>query len=206
MTPLAVTAITDFILAAEVMFLTGMLLGKSFPVTSSAFSWGLAMLFMGISALLGGIDHGFLENRVGNTIRTIAQRLTWFFIGLMITCTLVTLAWQFLPSGYYFTVYVIALAQLAVFIFLIIRYNNFLVVVINYAPVMLIFLAFHILGLHDGSGSIVMVAGLLLSFVAAVVQVMKIDVLSPLDHNGVYHVIMMIAVYFLYLGGLQLGS
>ncbi len=206
MTPLAVTAITNFILAAEVLFFAGMLLGKSFSPASPAFSWGLAMVFLGISALLGGIDHGFFEIQGDSLVRVILQRSTWLFIGLLTMCTLITLGRQFIPEKYQNIVFIIAVVQLVIFIFLIVRYNNFLFVIVNYAPVMLLFLVFQVIGLSDGSGSATMIAGLVISFIAAALQVMKVDNFSPLDHNGLYHVVMMVAVYFLYHGGLQLRS
>ena len=53
---------TNFILASEVFLLAGLLLGRIKVVRSAEGFWSAALLFLGIAALLGGIDHGFLES------------------------------------------------------------------------------------------------------------------------------------------------
>ena len=84
--------------------------------------------------------------------------------------------------------------------------DNFLVVILNYAPVMILFLILNFVGLFSQNGSGIMIIGLLLSFVASVVQALGVDWFSPLDGDGLYHVILMVSVFFLYRGGLLLKS
>jgi hypothetical protein len=69
---------------------------------------------------------------------------------------------------------------------------------------MILFLVMSILGLEAGTGSWQIVAGLLLSVAASVIQALGVDVFSPLDRNGLYHLILMAATVFLSLGGLLL--
>jgi len=71
---------------------------------------------------------------------------------------------------------------------------------------MLLLLAMNIAGLRNGTGSIHMIAGLLILSAASAIQAVGWDALSPLDHNGVYHVVSMLGVVFLYLGGLRLAT
>ena len=52
MSPLAVTAITNFILASEVFLFAGALLGRMTRFDSSFGFWALAMLSLGVGALL----------------------------------------------------------------------------------------------------------------------------------------------------------
>ena len=61
MDTLAVTSITNFILASEIFFLAGLQLAAPKARFSAAWFWGGAMFALGTSALLGGIDHGFIE-------------------------------------------------------------------------------------------------------------------------------------------------
>jgi hypothetical protein len=62
----------------------------------------------------------------------------------------------------------------------------------------------NILGLRLGLGSGYLIAGILISIAASAAQAAGIDRFSPLDRNGLYHVLVMVAVVFLFLGGLGL--
>jgi hypothetical protein len=84
--------------------------------------------------------------------------------------------------------------------------DSFLDVILNYAPVMLLFLAMNILGLRQGTGSMQMIIGILILSAASAIQAVGWDRLSPLDHNGVYHVVSILGVVFLYLGSASLKT
>ena len=87
---------------------------------------------------------------------------------------------------------------------LILGVGSFGVVVLNYAPVMLLLLGLSIAGLASGKGSWQMIVGILIAFAASAVQALGVNVLAPLDRNSLYHLGIMLAVVFLYLGGLRL--
>ena len=53
----------------------------------------------------------------------------------------------------------------------------------------------------EWQGSPHMIAGILILFAASAIQAARVDVFSPLDHNGLYHLLSMIGVGFLYAGG-----
>lgn len=206
LTALAVTAITNFILAGETFFVSGLLFARPKSPRSAAWFWQIAILLLAISALIGGIDHGFFEV-VGQTpARTIVQRTNWFFIGLLTLFVFLTTARQFFQPPARKALYVVAGLQLMIYTALILALDNFLVVIVNYAPVMLLLLVMSVRGLRDGTGSWAMIAGIVISFVASGVQAAGIDVLSPVDHNSLYHFGMMVAVAYLYLGSAQLKT
>jgi len=205
MNALAVTAVTNFILASEVFVFAGVLLGRVTKLDSSFGFWALAILFLAVGALMGGIDHGFLEPGGNSPARVVMQRATWIALGILTLLVLLTTGWQFTKPPVRTAFLVVGLVQLSVFVFLVVFIDNFLVVIVNYAPVMILFLSLHLVHLGDGAGSWRMVVGLILAFVASAVQSLGVDVLSPLDRNGLYHVIMMPGVFFLYLGGLDLA-
>jgi intracellular septation protein A len=69
-------------------------------------------------------------------------------------------------------------------------------VILNYAPVVLLFLAMNILGLRQGTGSMQMIIGILILSAASAIQA----------HNGLYHVVSVFGVVFLYLGGATLET
>lgn len=84
--------------------------------------------------------------------------------------------------------------------------ERFIVVIANYAPVIVLLLAFSVWGLRNGRGSRAMVIGLTIMIAASLVQVLRVGVFYPLDHNGLYHLIALVGVIFLYRGGLQLKT
>ena len=58
---LAITSITNFILASELFFLAGLMVKTPKARFSAAWFWSGAMFGLASSALIGGIDHGFVE-------------------------------------------------------------------------------------------------------------------------------------------------
>ncbi len=206
MTPLAVTAITNFAWACEGFLLSGLLLGRRPSVGSAAWLWALAMLALGVSAFLGGIDHGFFEPRGPGLARTVMQKATWVAAGVLALLTLLTAVRQFASETWWTPFLAAALAQLAVFVFLAIRIDSFLVVILDYAPAAMALMVLSAVGTRSGSGSRQMALGLALSFAASAIQAAGIDALSPVDRNGLYHLILIVASPFLYAGGLRLKA
>ena len=79
-------------------------------------------------------------------------------------------------------------------------------VILNYAPVMLLLLAMNFIGLNNGRGSWSIIAGILILFTASAIQVVGIDNFNPLNRDGLYHLVSMVGILFLYLGGLRLRN
>lgn len=204
MSVLEVTAMTNFILAGAVLFASGILFGKRGKAVSASAFWACALLFMGLGALLGGIDHGFFEIHGRSDVRILLQKMTWISLGLLTFFALLTLAWQFTGPKARRIILPVGLVQLAAYIPLSILIPDFLVVILNYVPVMLLLLVFNIINLKKGTGTWWMTVGIILSFAASVVQMLGVDIFSPLDRNGLYHLVMLFSVLFLCLGGLKL--
>jgi hypothetical protein len=202
MNALAITAITDLLLASETFLLAGILLGSMRDSASAYGCWAVTTLLMAAGALLGGIDHGFYEPAAALArARKIFQKATWLCIGLMTFFIVLTLAFQFFPARYRVVFFIAGAVQLVVYTVIALRSSSFLPVILNYLPVLLFFLVMHILNLNSGRGSREMITGIALSLVASAVQAMKLDTFKPLDRNGLYHLIMMAASVFLFLGG-----
>jgi len=202
MTVLALTSVTNFLLAGEVLFLAGMAVRGPKTRFSAAWYWAWFLFLLGAAALIGGIDHGFFEPT--HVPRYAIQRFTWLLLAAMTFALLMTVVRQFFPERWQRILRYIALIHLAAFTIAILMVDNFLVVVVNYAPVLLLFLVMNLRGIGCGAGSWDLAAGLLILAAASVVQALGVDSLSPLDHNGLYHLISMIGVVFLYRGGRRL--
>jgi hypothetical protein len=201
---LAITSITNFVLASELFFVAGLMVRTPKARLSPAWFWAGAMLALATSALLGGIDHGFVEP--AGLSRFWIQRPNWLVMGVVTFCTLMAMARQFLPLRWQGPVLIAGLVQSAVYAAAVMLVGDFLVVIVNYLPVILAFLLLGIRGLGDGTGSWQMVVGVVVLLVATAVQALGIDAFAPLDHDGLYHVIAIAGVPFLYWGGQRLRT
>lgn len=202
-TPLQVTAITNFVWAGETLAAGGFLLARAGRISSAAGWWALALLAMGASALIGGISHGFFEPEGDTTARRVTDKAKDLTAGVVAFFVLLTAGRQFLGLRAQAVVLVVALVQLGAFAAAAILLDSFLVVIIDYAPPVLLLLALSIIGLPAGTGSWQMIVGLCLAIAASLLQALGVDRFSPLDRNGLYHVVLMVATVFLFLGGLR---
>jgi len=196
---LAVTSITNILLASLVFFLSGRMSRIPKVRFSAAWYFTGVLLLLGLAALIGAVDHGFFEPT--NMPRYFIQRADWIVLGGVSFCLLMTAAKQFFDPRFHKILLIVAVVQFVVDSAAVLLVDSFLDVILNYAPVMLLLLAMSI-----KTRSIHLTAGLLILSVASTIQAMGWDALSPLDHNGVYHVVSMLGVVFLYFGGLTLKA
>ena len=99
---------------------------------------------------------------------------------------------------------VLGTVQLVVYAIAVLLVGDFRVVIVDYVPVMLLLLAMATLGLRDGTGSWQLIVGVVVLLAASAVQAIGVDVAGPLDENGLYHLISMAGVLFMYWGGQRL--
>ena len=206
LTPLTLTSITNFILASEAYFVSGLLFARPKAPRSAAAYWQWAMLLLSTSALIGGIDHGFFEIHGQIPVRKVIEHFNWLVIGGLTLLVFLAAAEQFLRDPWRRYARGAAGAQFVIYTGLILLVDNFLVVMLNYAPVMLLLLGLSAASLKDGRGSRVMIAGVILAFAASGVQAAGVDVFSPFDRNSLYHFGMMAAVACFYFAGLKLTA
>jgi hypothetical protein len=204
MKTLEVTAMTCFLAAGEAFLAAGYLLGRMPLFASASGFWGLTMLFLAAGLLIAGLDHGFFEPRGDTRGRMAMQKATWICTGIMTFFTLLSALYQFAPVDWRLPFIIAGLVQLLVFTVFAIRIHNYLVVIINYAPILLILLILNLFGLPSGSGSCFFITGILISIAASACQALGVDTFSPLDRNGLYHVLLMAALVFFFVGGLAL--
>jgi hypothetical protein len=124
----------------------------------------------------------------------------------MTFCLLMTTAKQFLSPWLQRMVLVIGVVQFAANTIVVLLVDSYLVVILNYAPVIFLLLIMNILGLKNRTGSWRMIAGILVMLGASAIQASGVDVFMPLDRNGLYYVISMIGALLLYLGGRRLST
>jgi hypothetical protein len=204
LTALDVSALTDFVLAAETFFLSGLLFARPKARYSAAWFWQWSLLLLAVSAFIGGIDHGFIQVAGDTPVRKAVQHTTWVVVGFVTVATFLTIVKQFLAERWHRALTAIALLQFALYLAAIFRVDTYAVVVANYVPVMIWALVANVRGLRDGTGHWPIIAGIGAGIAASVAQAAGWRLSATFDQQSVYHVGMMAAVACSYVGGLRL--
>ncbi|MGH9317271.1 MAG: DUF6962 family protein [Thermoanaerobaculia bacterium] len=167
--------------------------------------WAMAFLSTAFATLLGGTYHGF-HDALDDTGRAILWKLTVYCVGL---ADLSLLAGAAVASGtrpvakWILSAAVVKFAVYAVWMR---SHDDFRYVISDYgcsmAGVLLLELYAYWKGRGEHAGWVV--AGVLVSFAAAAVQKLQITISEHFNHNDLYHVIQLGALYLLYRGGLLL--
>jgi uncharacterized protein DUF6962 len=195
------TTFTDYILAGETLVL-GILLLKT-GAANSAISvrlWGFAFITTAIGAAAGGTYHGFIES-LGKTAPAV-WKISVYAIGITAWLMLSASALSALSGTAQKIVLAAALMQLAFYAWWMAGHNDFKYVIYDYAPAMILILILQILSFSQGgAGSVWIIGGLVLSFAGAAVQQSGFSLHRNFNFNDIFHVIQMVAMYFLYRGG-----
>lgn len=150
--------------------------------------WALAFLFTGAGSFFGGMHHGFapLLTPIGSLV---LWKATVFSVGI---------ASFFLLAGSHRRLAIFAMVKLIVYMSWMITHNNFVWVIIDYALTLLL------VGIAVRSRWVL--ASIAVSVIGAVVQQLRIAPHQHFNHNDLYHVIQLIALWLLYRGGLAMKS
>jgi hypothetical protein len=201
-TPLQLVSLSDFVLAIICLFLSGVLHGKSNVFYSKKHSSKLILFlfFVGLAAFMGGVDHGFFQ--------TIDQR----YIPTTSTYLCIALAtyflFQFTIQTYFSSNFkklfsVIAIIQLVIFASLSFYLHNFLLVIANYSPVLILFLIFNLINIKSHQSNKYFTLTCLLFMVATLVQSFGIQISEMLNESTLYHIISMFAYIIFYWGVIE---
>lgn len=195
-------ALTDLGLAVECTWFVVLLAGYG-AGTGNLAAWFCAFFAAtGLAAFLGAVTHGFISDQ-----KSALYRVLWLgifgAIGLAaVACWVIGARLLFGDAGVRI-VLIGAIIALVVYMAIVIKVSqSFAVPIIYYLPsAVFLLLAFGVAyirnpELHFAFG----MAGVLLTFVAALVQQIKVR-LHPryFDHNAFYHVIQAIALFLIFL-------
>ena len=195
-------ALTDLGLAVECAWFVALLTGFGAGTGSLAVWFCIFFAATGLAAFLGAVLHGFIPDQ-----RSELYRVLW--LGIFAAIGLAAVASWMIGANLIFgdagvrVVLVGAIIALVAYMAIVIKVSqSFAVPIIYYLPsAVFLFLAFAVAyfrnrGLHFAIG----MAGVLLTFVAALVQQLKLK-LHPryFDHNAFYHVIQAIALFLIFL-------
>jgi hypothetical protein len=85
-------------------------------------------------------------------------------------------------------------------------YDSYAIVIADYAPNLLVILLLSLFRLKTAPFAKWAVAGILVAFVAAGVQVAEISLHAWFNHNDLYHLIQAVSLWLLYRAGLLVGD
>jgi hypothetical protein len=197
------TTLTDYALGLESLVL-GILLFKASNGQYSVMLWGLAFLCIGAAAMIGGTVHGFRE-RLGKLTPKIWKivPVSVGISGLTLVCGIIIADIQ--PSLQPFFIFAI-LAKSVICSYWSVRNDSFRYIVYDSLSSIVVIFVMQLIFLftHTSPGAIWIVAGILVCFFAGAVQLSKFSLHRHLNHNDLYHLIQMAAMYLLYRGGLLL--
>ncbi len=199
------TAVTDIILAIVAFggaaFLQGYLSGSSELWKINI--WSAAIGLIGLAAALGAAAHGLVLSRTLHHRIWLALNMALSLAVSLFVVGVVYDLWGFEIS---LVTLPIMLAAGLGFYLATLLYPGTFIIFIGYEAVALIFAlgAYVFLTIqHDLQGAWLMATGILVSIIAAGIQVKKsaaVTFIWQFDHNGVYHLVQMVGLIFLIIG------
>ena len=196
------TVATDVVLATlAFVFATRLAQRSAIDDSAAAGCLAAAMLVTGLSAVIGAIAHG--TDPSSAALRARFWRITVYvtgFIGAAIVASVAFFAARGSARG---TLLFVAAIKLVYFLKRAAREPEFHVVAADYGVALAILLAGALSELvrRRAPGMAWLIAGVLVSLVAAIVQARRLVLHRHFNHNDLYHVIQMVALYAFYRGG-----
>jgi hypothetical protein len=198
------TMITDYALAAITGLLGASLLriGRAKKQLSAGL-WSGAFIAIALTALIGGTNHGggrLLTERVMDGL----WKTTLFFSGFISFFMLMAAVVACLPARSHFWILGIAVVKLLLYLAWASTHDDFRYAIYDYGSATVAVLGLYLAAFFQfhSRAALWIIAGLLLSMVAAFLQRSGLDPSPQFNHNDLYHVIQMLAVYLLYKGAL----
>lgn len=197
---LALSSLTDIILACELFFLAGLGFRPGVQLFSPAWIWGLTLALIGLASMIGAIDHGFFET-IGHDAHRPLVVVTRLVIVLGSLSMIIAACAQYL-SGVVRTSIIVAgvlgsLWPAAV----ILTSDEFLPVILYYSIGLLLLLVLSIIRFRENRGTLAMIAGIVLTLGVSGMIPAGSSGFWGLGLYGSYHVLLMPVVILLYLGG-----
>lgn len=189
-----ITALTDFVLAAITAFWAVRVFRSSDQRASRLFA--LALATTALSTLIGGLYHTFPGKALWKAT-ALSVSLVSFFLGWSV-------AVFFLSPRVTRVVQVILLVQLCAYAIAVFVSDDFWIVIADYGSVMFAILIVCIMRWSNVAARWI-TAAILISMAASALQMSSIRV-GPLNHNDVYHLVDVVALYCFYRGGMLLRT
>jgi energy-converting hydrogenase Eha subunit A len=200
------TTLTDYAIALESTLLAVALLGQNkiqhdkLGLQRSRFFWGIAFGWVAIAAAAGGTCHGFAPILTLSLLNRL-WTLTGYAIGcasffMLLGATFSTFA------GWIRWVAIVAISgKAALYLAQVGQYQQFVPMAIDYGSAMLVVVLLQWVQLERQRRSAIWIsAGIGVSMIAIGIQATRISIAPSFNHNDLYHLVQMVALYLLYRG------
>lgn len=184
------TTLTDYVLAVLAAWLAIRLTRES-PASRARRLLAVSFWSIGIAALAGGTLHGFVLY-LGDAIRVLLWKLTVMAIGASAFTFVAASAHASLRAKPRRILIAAGLAQLLVYTAWMVQHDDFVWVIVNYVPQMIVVLTLQLVRMHRGAaGADWLIAGLLVTLAGAAIQASGLALHRHFNHNDLYHVVQM---------------
>jgi hypothetical protein len=203
----AATMATDFAIAAICVAFTLKTMHIAPGVASVRGLWALTFAFAAVAAIVGGVVHGFALHLDARAKQHL-WKATQYTMGLTGLAILAAAGGAFVDEPARRWVLGVAIAKFAAYAAVVQRRDDYTIVVADYGASMIALATLAIVGWARRSAAAApwLVAGVLVSAVAAAVQLRKVAPHPRFNHNDLYHLVQIGALYLFYRGGLLLGD
>jgi len=196
------TITTDYLMSAIGIFFSYRLfvLYRNARQTSSLL-WSFAFAFSAAAAAAGGTYHGIVMEPSG-FLASLLWKITVYSVGFASFSMLTGTLYAVIQEPFRTPLTVLALAKLLSYGAWMLNHDEFVYVIFDYGTSMLFVLAVELYSLYGQKNKDArwIIAGILVSFVAAAVQQSGMDIHKYFNHNDLYHVIQVAALFLLYRG------
>ncbi len=194
---LELVSISDFALSIVCLFIAGLTLGNRKTNKSPNKTLGFFILCVGLSAFMGGINHGFFEP----IDQSYYPRLLTYIFAALGTFSIFNYTIKVFTKGRTANILtIVSYIQLLAFILATPFTDNFLLVIGNYAPVLFFFFIMNILNIKKGKREQYFSLFFLVILSASFVQITKISVSDLINNSTLFHIIVLIGYLILYAG------
>ena len=170
--------------------------------TRSEVLWGWAFMATALGALAGGTSHGFIQ-QLGEEGWQVLWKLTVYAIGAASFLLLAGALFASVSGPWRRLLLLVALAKLAGYLWWMASHDDFRFVINDYGTSMVVVLLLQIWQwwARRAPSAPWVVAGILVSSAASLIQQSGFSLHQHFNHNDIFHVIQMLALWLLYRGG-----
>lgn len=164
--------------------------------------WGWAFMATALGALAGGTSHGFAV-QLGEDGWTVAWKITVYAIGVASFLMLAGALVDALAGSWRRLLLVVGALKLAGYLWWMTSHNDFRYVINDYGSTMAVVLVLQIWQwqARNAASAPWIVGGILVSSVGSYIQQSDFALHQHFNHNDIFHVIQLLALYLLYRGG-----
>lgn len=194
---LELVSISDFALSVVCLFLAGKILGSEKTNKTPDNFIGFFILFVGLSAFMGGINHGFFEPLQQSYYPKL---LTYIFAAGGTFCIFSYTIKVFIKGRIANILTIVSYIQFVGFVLASFYINNFLLVIGNYGPILLFFFLMNVINFKKGKKEKYFTFFCIVMNIGTFVQVAKINISELINNSTLFHIIVLFGYIIMYFG------